>query len=326
MFNFVQSKELINSANSIGIFTHANVDGDAIGSAFALYFYLKEQGKQVEVVSETTLPNQLKFLQVEKLIKNKPSLKYDLVIATDCNTPDMMATNKQAFLEVSNSVQFDHHPLNPEFAKINNVETAVSSASEVVAKFFIENNIKLTPEMGKFLLSGIITDSGGFKFSCTTSQTMEVVYEILKQTQIELAWVMSSLFESETKESFEMQKYAMNHTEFLFDEQVVFISIDYSFFKRTGIDPNSCKFLTRIGTELKNTKLTALISEVSPNVSKVSFRSRAGYDASLCAKAFGGGGHKQASGCKIFGKFQDTVTRIKKVLKEVLDAGDCCCK
>lgn len=319
MYNFELSKKVMEKANKIGIFTHANADGDAIGSAFALYYYLMGLGKSVEVVAETTIPNQLKFLHIEDGLKQTPSFDYDLVIATDCNTADMMGSNKQEFLRTINSISFDHHPNNPEFAKINNLATDVSSASEIVAEFFIQNNIEITDKIAELLLSGIITDSGGFKFSCTTSNTMRVASELLKRSNINISSIMNNLFESETRGSFEMQKYAMNHTEFLFDGKVVLIAIDYNFYKSTGIDPNSCKFLTRIGTELKDTCLTALISEVAPNVNKVSFRSRYGYSASNCAKAFGGGGHPQASGCKIFGKFDETLNRIKKVLKEELE-------
>ena len=314
MYNFKLSNDIMLKANKIGIFTHANVDGDAVGSAFSLYHYLVGIGKDVDVISDTTLPTQLDFLNVTSKICQRAKEGYDLVIATDCNNADMMGVNKSSFYKCSNSIQFDHHPLNPEFAKVNNIETAVSSASEIVAKFFIENNIPITNEIGKFLLSGIITDSGGFKFSCTTSDTMIVVSEILNQSGIELSHIMSCLFESESRDSFEMQKYAINHTEFLFDGQAAIIKIDNSFFAKTGIDPNACKFLTRIGTELADVKLTALVSEVTPNVSKVSFRSRKGFDANACARAFGGGGHLQASGCKIFGNFYETIERIKKVL------------
>ena len=318
MYNFKQSKEVLDNAKKVGIFTHANVDGDAVGSAFSLYHYLKEQGKEVEVISDTTIPIQLNFLNLEKLILQRATGGYDLVIATDCNTADMMGVNKAKFLECNNSIQFDHHPLNPEFAKVNNVDTRVSSACEVVAKFFIENKLPISKTIGELLISGIITDSGGFKFSCTTNETMSIVGEILKQTGVELSNLMSNLFESETRDSFEMQKYAINHTEFLYGGQAVIIKIDNSFFAKTGIDPNACKFLTRIGTEQKDVKLSALISEVTPNVNKVSFRSRRGYDASACARAFGGGGHLQASGCKIFGNFYDAVERIIKVMGEQL--------
>ena len=318
MYNFKQSKEVLERAKRIGIFTHANVDGDAVGSAFALYYYLKDLGKDVEVVSETTIPNQLKSLNIEDLIMQKPTKNYDLVISTDCNNTDMMGINKSKFLECSNSVQFDHHPLNPNFARVNNVETNVSSACEVVANFFLENKLPITKQVGEFLLSGIITDSGGFKFSCATNETMSIVAEILKQSGITLSEIMSNLFEAEDFNSFQMQKYAINHTEFLFGGQAVIIKIDNSFFANTGVDPNACKFLTRIGTEQKDVKLTALISEVTPNVNKVSFRSRRGYDASACARAFGGGGHVQASGCKIFGNFYDVVERIIRVMGEEL--------
>lgn len=318
MYNFKSSNENMKRAERIGIFTHSNADGDAIGSAFALYFYLKGLGKDVEVVCDTTLPNQLKFLKVEELIHNQAKGNYDLVIATDCNTPELMGINKAGFLACKNSIQFDHHPKNPQFAKVNNVNTETSSASEVVAKFFIENGIKITKQIGEFLLSGIITDSGGFKFSCATTNTMLVVSKILSESGAELSYIMNSLFESETMDSFKMQKYAINHTEFLFGGQAVIIKIDNSFFKETGIDPNACKFLTRIGTELKDVKLTALISEVTPNVNKVSFRSRAGYSANACASVFGGGGHNQASGCKIYGNFYEAVERVIKAMGDEL--------
>lgn len=318
MYDFKASYDAMQKASRIGIFTHSNVDGDAVGSAFALYYYLTGLGKEVEVIAETTLPNQLEFLNIAHLIKKEPTIKYDLVIATDCGTIDLMGVNKQKFAQCANSIQFDHHPLNPEFARINNIETRVTSASEIVAKFFLDQNIEIKDREVELLLSGIITDSGGFKFSCTTAETLKVVSELLSKSKIEISDIMHNLFESETVDSFKMQQYAMNHTEFLFNGQAVIIKIDYSFFKNTGVDPNACKFLTRIGTELKDVKLTALVSEVSPNVNKVSFRSKQGYDASACARVFGGGGHQLASGCKIFGKFYDVVDKLKKAMGDQL--------
>lgn len=319
MLNFIKSKQLLERSESIAIFTHANADGDAIGSAFAFYYYLTSLGKKVDVFSDSeTLPNQLSFLNIADILNKKTVLKYDLAVATDTSTLDLLGKNKQNFLRISNSIQFDHHLLNPNFARVNNISTNVSSACELVADFFYKSNIKITKRIGQLLLSGIVTDSGGFKFSCTTNKTMEIVSKILKETKIELSSIMSNLFESETMDSFLMQKEAYNHTEFLKDNKIAIIKLDYNFYKTNGVDPNACKFLTRIGTELKDVVLTALVSEVEPNVIKVSFRSRMGYDASKCARCFGGGGHKQASGCKIFGSFNEAVYNIKNVLMDEL--------
>ena len=130
---------------------------------------------------------------------------------------------------------------------------------------------------------------------------------------------MHFLFESETMDSFLMQKEAYNTAEFLLDGKICVIKLDYNFYSKNSIDPNSCKFLTRIGTELKDVLLTAVISEVEPKVNKVSFRSREGYDASSCARVFGGGGHKQASGCKIFGEFSEVVKDVKKTMLDEIN-------
>ena len=319
MFNFIESYNLMKNAEKIGIFTHRDADGDALGSAFSLYYHLKSLGKDVEVVSDTVVPPQLDFLGVGGLIKRKPSFKYDLVVATDSNNKEMLGVVKPFFVG-TRSIQFDHHPLNPNFADINNVELNFSSASEIVAEFFIENNLEITREIGELLLTGMITDSGGFRFSYLTARTFQVVGIILEKSSLELSPIMRKVFESETRDSFEMQKYAINHTEYLFGGKAVIIKLDYSFYKNTGIDPNSCKFLTRIGTEQKDVKITCLVSEVQPNVNKVSFRSKDGYDASACARVFGGGGHKEASGCKIHGNFYGVVEKLIRAIGDELSA------
>ncbi len=305
-------------SQKVAIYTHANVDGDAVGSAFAFYFFLKGIGKQVDVFSKTTIPTQLKFLEIDNIINKKTCENYDLAIAFDCNTPDMMNIYGYEFVAKENTIEFDHHPSNPKYAKINIVEPERSSTCELVADFLISNNVTITNKMAKFLLTGIITDSGGFKFSCTSKQTMSIVHKLLQSTNVSLSELMSYIFESEEPEYLQLYKEAVNNTTLMCNNQICLTVIKNGFYKTTGIDPNSAKNLTRIGTEIKTVKLMALIAEVEPNVCKVSFRSRNNYDCSLCAKVFGGGGHKQASGCKIFGNVNDTIDRVKKSLTDVL--------
>lgn len=318
MNDFKQIFEKILKANKIGIFTHANVDGDAIGSAFAFYYFLKGKGKSVDVFSKTTIPNQLKFLDIDNKINVKNSKPYDLVIAVDCATKDMLNIYSSEFTSVKNSIIFDHHPTSTNYASINVVEPFRSSASEVIANFLFENGEKIDKTVAKFLLTGIITDTGGFKFSCTTNETMNIVYKLLDQSKIELSYLMSNIFESETPDYLKLYKEAINNTRLLNDNRIAIITIPYKFYKDTGIDPNSAKNLTRIGTEIKSVVFTALVAEVEPNVCRVSYRSRQGYDCSMCAGVFGGGGHKQASGCKILDNFNSAVDRVIKSMVDML--------
>ena len=139
MLNYSKSKELMEKANSIAIFTHRDADGDAIGSAFALYLHLVNLGKQVDVFSDSmNLPNQLDFLKVKKILNKKTCSKYDLAIATDSNTLEMLGRRKEQFSKFPLTIQFDHHPQNPEYATVNNTTTEVSSACELVADFLFD--------------------------------------------------------------------------------------------------------------------------------------------------------------------------------------------
>lgn len=304
---------------NIAIFTHANADGDAIGSAFAFYFFLKDKNKNVDVFCKTTIPSQLKFLNIEGFLNKKTATgAYDLAICVDCNTLEMTNIYMQDFLKCKNSISVDHHPNNPGFAQINIVEPSLSSTCELVAKLLYETKSKITNRMAELLLTGIITDSGGFKFSCTSKDTMNIVCKLLNGSNVEISNIMSNIFESENDEYLAFYKEAINNTELINNGKVAIISIKNSFFKKTGIDPNSAKNLTRIGTELKSVLVTALITEVEPGICKVSFRSRLGYDCSKCASVFGGGGHKQASGCKIYGDFFTTKERVIKSITDGL--------
>ena len=313
---FKDAFQIIKNANKIAIFTHANVDGDAIGSAFAFYFYLKSLGKEANVFSKTTIPNQLRFLGVEEYINQKTCDKYDLAICVDCNTAEMMNVYAEKFLSIENNIQFDHHPNNPHYAKLNITDNTRSSACELVAEFFLANDVELNDDCVKFLLTGILTDSGGFKFSNTSTRTMEIVTGFLKKNNVKLNYLMSELFESEEPEYLSLYKEAINNTKLINDNKIAIITIPYEFYERTGIDPNCAKNLTRIGTEIKTVIVTALIAEVEPGMCKVSYRSRGDYDCSKCANVFGGGGHKQASGCKVYGNLYDTIERVIKSMTD----------
>lgn len=318
MKNYNIAIEKIKKADNIVIYTHANVDGDAIGSAFAFYFLLKGMGKKVDVFAKTTMPNQLKFLEIEDILNKKTIDKYNLAIVVDCNTIEMTSVYVDEFYKIPESVQFDHHRNNPSYADINIVEPNMSSACELIANVLSETNTKINKKTAEFLLCGMITDSGGFRFASVTSKTLLTAYKLIDEFNLDLSYYMHNLFESESKEYLKMYKEAINNTELLCNDQVAIITLPYRFFKETGIDPNSSKNLTRIGTEIKSVIATALISEVEPNVSKVSFRSRKGYDCSLCAAVFGGGGHREASGCKIFGNLNDTKDKVLKAITDGL--------
>ncbi len=315
---FKETFQIISNAKKVAIFTHANVDGDAIGSAFAFYFYLKSLGKEVNVFSKTTIPGQLKFLEIDDLINKKTCDSYDLAISVDCNTAEMMNVYAEKFLSIENNMQFDHHPNNPQYAKVNITDHTKSSACELVAEFFLANGVELSDQCVKFLLTGILTDSGGFKFSNTSTRTMEIVTEFLKKNNVKLNYLMSELFESEEPEYLLIYKEAINNTKLINDNKVAIITIPYEFYERTGIDPNGAKNLTRIGTEIRTVIVTALIAEVEPGMCKVSYRSRGDYDCSKCANVFGGGGHKQASGCKVYGNFYEIIERVTKSITDGL--------
>lgn len=305
-----------NDIKTVSIFTHINTDGDAIGSAFCFYEYFKGLGKEVNVYCDSDLPEMLEFLNVKELINKNNNYKTDLSIAVDCNDSARIGRFEKDFYNAKKTIQFDHHPGNPSFAKYNLVNSNMSSTCELLYTFFTDNNLEITKEMARFLLVGILTDTGGLRFSCTSNCTLKIVAEIVDKYDLKIYEFMSNIFETQSHKNFIALSYAYNNAKFYEDNKIVLITIPYEFYKENGIQPNQIINLTKIATELKDTVVSAVISEEKKNVCKVSFRSHKGYDVRNCAMVFGGGGHKAASGCKIFGNIESTA---EKVLKSMMD-------
>ena len=305
----------IESAKKIVILSHINVDGDGVGSALALFHLCKKFNKQVCVAIDSALPTHITFLEDTALVNKNVDFDCDLVIYTDCNNPDRVGRLKFKVGKHKNKINIDHHFDNTEFGRLNLVKKGYSSACEVIYDLCADNDIQIDEAMARCMLVGILTDTGNLSYDSATSDTFRKVATLLDITGLSIDKFTRPLFASDSIEVFNLKKLAYEKIEFSTDFSKAVIAVSFDDMKRVGVDLSETKSIIGVGFGLEPVQVLVAITEAEPGVCFVSFRTKGSIDACKMASAFGGGGHKNASGCRIYDSLANVVASVRKVIK-----------
>ena len=269
-------KEEILKANNILILTHESPDGDAIGMLHAL----KSLNKNVEVVMKE-LPKTYAYLPGSDEIKLEPAIKInDLVIVLDC--PDKNRTNKEYWNYIEDAqvrISIDHHSKNSMFADYNFVNPASPACCQILVNVFEYFGIEITKDIATCLLTGIITDTGGFRHSGITEETFEFAAEALSM-------------------GINVSKIYRERMEFLADGKISFTYITESDMKKVGMEPGDHEGIVEIGRNIEGVEVSIFLYEKEDGY-KASLRSNDYVNVADVCLIFGGGGHIKAAGCTI---------------------------
>lgn len=314
----------IKNSKNILIVSHINPDGDTLGSMCGLYFLIKDNyKKKCDMVAVSKIPETYNFLPAIELVKNiediDTSREYDLVINVDVASLDRCSDAQILFCKAKDTVNIDHHETNPNYGRVNIVEPYAAAASEVTAGIAKSLKWTISKDCAICLYTGIVTDTGCFKFSNTTKRTLEYSGELLS-CGVNPADIYQKCYESSSKDMVLFQSYCVNKAVFLNDDKIVYTTVykkDLEKFNYNGEDFTDG--LTEKLRAIKTTEIAFVIKEIGSNLSKVSMRSKEKNIAQVCS-VFGGGGHKLAAGSVIKAAPQHAV---KLVLEEIKNKGLC---
>ncbi len=308
MEKFTQEFNTLNFAiketDSLLLFAHSRPDGDTVGSVLALYEYAKKLNKIVTIVCFDPFPNYLKSLSNIQF-KSPEQINfadYKLIIACDSVERGFQKI-KDNFNEKQVIALIDHHPDITIQGDINIIDPSYSSVCEIIYNFFSTNNIEINHTIAKFLLLGILSDTGMFQHSNTTPRVMEIA-SILMKKGAPLAKIVETTFSNKNISTLKLWGKAFEKAK-INPENGMIISV------LTEKDLEECEARTEdiaqvagILNTVPGTKFSLILSERKDGIIKGSLRSEEykGVDVSKIAAQFGGGGHKLASGFEIQGK------------------------
>ena len=310
-------KEEIEKAKDIVILTHECPDGDAVGSALAMYLTLKKLDKKVDVVIPE-YSNVFKFLpgadEIKKEGKEEP---YDLAISVDVTGIKRLNGFAKYFENAKTKIQIDHHQVNEMFADYNFVNPASPACAQNLIFIIEQLGVEVDKEIGTCLLTGIITDTGGFKYEGVSAETFEFASWLLAKG-VNVSDIYKRVLQMKTRANFELRKLIMDRMEFICDNKITFTYMTLEDEKNVGAETGDHEGLVEVGRDIEGIEVSIFIREME-NGYKASLRSNNYVNVSDVCIAFNGGGHIRAAGCNIYGTLEEAkekiINEVKKYIK-----------
>ena len=291
--------------------SHIHLEGDALGSELALANLLKRLGKKVVVLNEDAPALEYRFLPgIDSISSVSGSLNYDVAVLVDCSDISRIGKISKGIRKDKLLINIDHHISNTNFGDINWVKPHASCASEMVYELFKALKVKIKTEDALLLYTGILADTGSFKYSTTSSWTHLVTSELLKHS-LDVYGIYRRLYESMPFETVKAFGKIISTLKTNASGKVAWLEIRNHLIRKNPTLAEQTDEIIHFARSIKGVEVALLFKEIRPNREiRVNMRSRDRVDVNKLAKIFGGGGHVMASGCTLRGRFQDVVAKV----------------
>lgn len=311
-------KEEIYKAESIIILTHEMPDGDAIGSSLAMYNGLKNLGKNVDVVIENA-SQVFNFLNGFDEIKTEGTTNnYDLAIALDCGDIKRLNGYSEYFENANITIEIDHHAVNTMFADYNFVNPTSPACAQILITVIEDLGIEITTEIGECLLTGIITDTGGFKYQGVSTETFEFVAELLNKG-VNVSSIYKKVLQTISRTKFELRKIAMERLEFLENGRIAFTYIKNEDEEKINAEIDAHEGIVEMGRDVEGVEISIFLRENKEKDGyKISLRSNDYVNVADICLMFSGGGHARAAGGSIKLPLEEAKQKIIEECKKYL--------
>jgi phosphoesterase RecJ-like protein len=316
-------QSILTTPKKISIVSHRNPDGDAMGSSLGLLLTLRQLKHEVTYVSPNEFPDFLAWLPKanETVIFERETDKAktilansDLIFTLDFNALHRTGELMGSYLEtlVIPMVLIDHHELPDNYAKYQFSNTNYGSTCQMVYDFIsaLEYNHLINKEVATCIYTGILTDSGGFRFPKTTPQTHRCVAELLERGANN-SEIYNLLYDNSTYNRLQLLGKALQNLKVLPELHASYITLTQDELEAFNFKKGDTEGIVNYGLTIKDIFITAIfIENKEEGIIKISFRSQGDYDVNKFArKYFNGGGHINAAGGKSFLSLEETVNQ-----------------
>ena len=329
MEGLLEIKQLLSMPKNIGIIAHRNPDGDALGSSLALRFFLEKQGHLCRVVMPSESPRVFNYLKGIKDIhvfdlaedNARDVLKSsDVIFCLDFNGLDRVDKLADSITTSGATIIMIDHHIDPEpFADYYLSETTASSTCELVYKFIelLGQKDKIDVSIGEALFTGIITDTGSFKYA-TNPNVYRIAGE-LKALGIDDYKLNDLIFNCLTEKQLRLLGHALvNRMEVMSEYQTGIIALNKYDYEKYTIGRGDTEGIVNYILMMNNIKVAILLKQ-QPSIIKLSFRSKGDISVQEIARNhFKGGGHKNASGGSAYGNLPTIIEKIKEVIPQYI--------
>lgn len=313
-FSFKDTIKFLKKNNNYIILTHASPDGDTLGSGYALYYGLKQLGKNVEVICPDVIPQDYAYFLCETDRVNREG---STCIAVDIADKRLLGALEPEFGEVID-LNIDHHVSNTHYAKALYLDKDASATCEIVYEILMGLKVKLNDTIAKALYTGISTDTGCFKYSCVTARTHKIA-AVLYDYKIDADVINKVMFDTKSKSLLSLERMVLDTAEYHFDDKCMIVTVTSNMLKATGCKTTELEGITNISRSVDGVIAGVTIKQIAIDTFKASVRTYDPLNASEICKALGGGGHKNAAAVTLNGELADVKLKILDAIKQQME-------
>ena len=308
--------DALNGKKNVVILGHVNPDGDCVGSCLGMYNYLTENFEDLDVtVYLHTLSKKFEYIKgyTDVCTEFDPNQKYDLCITLDASDVKRLGDFAPYLETAEYSLCIDHHVTNAGMANVNVVDADASSCCEVL--YGLLESQKISKEVAECLYTGIIHDTGVFKYSNTSRKTMEIVGRLI-EFGIDFPRIIDESFFMKSYGQSKLHGCALLNSKRIMDDRCIYTVVTQEQLKEFGCTVKATDGIVDQLRVIDGVEVVILLYETgNPSEYKVSLRTNSDVDLARIAAAFGGGGHVKAAGCTVTGTVEEILDGVKEQIE-----------
>ncbi len=310
--------EEIKKADTIVVLSHESPDGDAVASSLSVMHAVEQLGKKVDVIIPE-YSRDFKFLPgAEKILEKGQKEPYDLAISVDCTDLKRLVGGKEYFEPAKKTIQIDHHSVNGMFADLNYVDPVAPACCQVLIAMFEYYGVEITKELATCILTGIITDTGGFQWGGVSPETFEFAAELVRKGA-KIKEICRIALRKKSKAHCELEKIIYNRLQFFEDGKIAFAYLNIDDYEKTNAEMGDDEGLVEMIRDIEDVEVAILLKEKEgANGYKASLRSHETVNVSDICMLLGGGGHRGAAGCFLSGNLEQAKNKVINTVKQGL--------
>ena len=308
---------VLRGAERVAILSHSRPDGDTLGSNLGLGAALRALGKTVSNLCEDEIPAKFCYLTGFSEFNRPQSEDFDAVVCVDCGDRLRLGAKDPIFASCPETINIDHHISNDCYAKYNFVKYYASSC-EIIFELVPLLGVEWNEQIATCLYTGISTDTGNFMHANTDTHALLAAAELKKYVP-DVSVLTNILYKEMPKERLLLLSKALPTVRFFLGDRLAIMSVRHQAVEESGAETSYTEGFVDYTVNVKGVDVGVCLLESGHNVFKVSFRSK-GTDVCAIAERFGGGGHKCAAGCRVFGFFEDVVDKIVREVSIAFEA------
>lgn len=310
--------------------SHANPDGDAIGSLLAMGMVLEKIGCEVACYNESAIPAVYRFLpsidKIQRQFENPE--RFETAVVLDCGDLSRVGLAADRIAQIPTVINIDHHTTNTRFGKYHLVDVNACATSEIVYRLIGEMSLDLDTDMATAIYTGILTDTGSFRFS-NTNRAAFAICEAMVAIGVNPSTVAQHVYGTYSLGRIKLLNLALDSIEISNNGHLSIMTVTRDMLADTGTQPEDADGLINYARRIRDVKVAALIHELENGSSNkgrrkrfhVSLRSDGSVDVARIASGFGGGGHAGAAGFSV----ESSLVELKRTIYGLSDRfGETC--